>query len=183
MKSNVRISFNALFWSSLRSFAANPSAGFKRRGVGAEPPKNPNENLASKTGGSGQPRKRERSKLQILNSTHQEPRYTSASMGKPFFDAKWIRVGFNFGIGFFLAILAGYSILMLGLAGIVALFGTAKVAGPGVFSFSVVILGVFGALFLLIVIPALVGKTIAQFINFIRFRKFATAQKLENKNV
>jgi hypothetical protein len=104
-------------------------------------------------------------------------------MGKPFFDAKWIRVGFNFGIGFFLAILAGYSILMLGLAGIVALFGTAKVAGPGVFSFSVVIPGVFGALFLLIVIPALVGKTIAQFINFIRFRKFATAQKLENKNV
>jgi hypothetical protein len=68
---------------------------------------------------------------------------------------------------------------MLGLAGIVALFGTAKVAGPGLFSFSASILLVLAILFLLIFIPAFVGKTIAQTINYFRFRKIASVPTIK----
>jgi hypothetical protein len=102
-------------------------------------------------------------------------------MKQQLLDRRWIRVGFNLGLGIFIAFAACYLILMIGISGIVALFGTAKIAGLGLFTFTISIFALLCILLLLIMIPAFVGKTAAQTINFFRFRKLRTLPDVPEK--
>jgi len=102
-------------------------------------------------------------------------------MKQQLLDRRWIRVGFNLGLGIFIAFAACYLILMIGISGIVAVFGTAKIAGPSLFTFTISIFTLLCILLLLILIPAFLGKTAAQTINFFRFRKIATLPDVPEK--
>jgi len=92
-------------------------------------------------------------------------------MKKPLFDLRWIRIGFNLGVGIFLAVAVCYSIVIFGTTSILAIIGIAKIAGPGFFTFTVSIIAVVGILLVLVLIPAFIGRTAAQVINYFRFPK------------
>lgn len=103
-------------------------------------------------------------------------------MKQQLLDRRWIRIGFNLGLGILMAIATCYLILMIGISGIVVLFGTAKIAGPGLFTFTMSVFAVLCVLVLLILIPAFIGKRAAQTINFFRFRKIETLTDVPEKN-
>jgi len=101
---------------------------------------------------------------------------------KPLFDFRWIRIGFNLGLGIFLAVAVCYSIVIFGVSSILAIVGTAKAAGPGFFTFTVSILAFVGVLLVLVLVPALIGKKTAQAINYFRFPKQPPLPTVPEKN-
>jgi energy-coupling factor transporter transmembrane protein EcfT len=87
-----------------------------------------------------------------------------------FFDRRWIRIGFNLGLGIVLAVAICYTIVMVGVMGVISIFATAKFAGPGLFTSSILVVVGLCVIFLLFVVPAILGKTAAQLVNSLRSR-------------
>ncbi len=94
-----------------------------------------------------------------MNSKEGTPRH------RPFIDPRWIRIGFNLGLGLFVAGLICYSLLAVCVYGVLFVFWMLNVAVSPVMPYIIyTVLGIL-CLVLLVLVSGFAGKSLAGLVN------------------